>query len=136
MYEFFDHTADLGIRVRADDLLTLLKDAARGLFAGIVENLDDVQPVQQVTLSVEGEEPEYLLFDWLSELLHVFDSQRLLLCEFNLELSAGILRAECRGEPMDESRHRMTHEIKAITYHGLSVVHDTDGWAAEVIVDI
>ncbi|MBW8884477.1 MAG: archease, partial [Planctomycetia bacterium] len=28
------------------------------------------------------------------------------------------------------------HEVKAITYHGLKVDQLTDGWRAEVIVDI
>jgi SHS2 domain-containing protein len=37
---------------------------------------------------------------------------------------------------MDESRHEMDHEVKAITYHGLKVEQTVDGWYAEVIVDI
>jgi SHS2 domain-containing protein len=38
---------------------------------------------------------------------------------------------------MDEARHIMDHEVKAITYHGLSVSQTADGsWQAEVIVDI
>jgi SHS2 domain-containing protein len=37
---------------------------------------------------------------------------------------------------MDESRHEMDHEVKAITYHGLKVEQTADGWYAEVIVDI
>ena len=30
----------------------------------------------------------------------------------------------------------MDMEVKAITYHGLKVQRDGDGWLAEVIVDI
>jgi SHS2 domain-containing protein len=30
----------------------------------------------------------------------------------------------------------MEHEVKAITYHGLRVEQSSDGWMAEVIVDI
>ena len=33
-------------------------------------------------------------------------------------------------------RHELDMEIKAITYHGLKVERDGDGWLAEVIVDI
>ena len=36
MYEFFEHTADLGLRVRARDLNGLFRDAALGLFAGLL----------------------------------------------------------------------------------------------------
>jgi len=30
----------------------------------------------------------------------------------------------------------LSHEVKAITYHGLRVEREGDGWLAEVIVDI
>ena len=31
------------------------------------------------------------------------------------------LQAVCRGEPLDRARHELDHEVKAITYHGLTV---------------
>lgn len=40
------------------------------------------------------------------------------------------------AEPVDPKRHELDMEIKAITYHGLKVERDGDGWLAEVIVDI
>jgi SHS2 domain-containing protein len=30
----------------------------------------------------------------------------------------------------------LSHEVKAITYHGLAVERTADGWRAEVVVDI
>ena len=78
-----------------------------------------------------------MLFDWLTELLYAFESERLLLCEFDVQLAGGKLTATCRGEPMDASRHEMDHEVKAITYHRLHVEQQSDQtWFAEVIVDI
>ena len=38
MYEIFEHTADLGIRVRGGSLNELFADAARGLFSVMVAN--------------------------------------------------------------------------------------------------
>jgi SHS2 domain-containing protein len=46
------------------------------------------------------------------------------------------LTASAWGEPLDRTRHNMEHEVKAITYHGLSVEKVGDEWIAEVIVDI
>jgi SHS2 domain-containing protein len=46
------------------------------------------------------------------------------------------LRAAAWGEPVDPARHELDHEVKAITYHGLKLERDGDGWLAEVIVDI
>ncbi len=44
MYEIFEHTADLGIRVCAGSLDELFADAARGLFAVMVANVDAGSP--------------------------------------------------------------------------------------------
>ena len=137
MYEVFEHTADLGLRVRAANLMELFAEAARGLVAMVVTNLDDVQPVQEMTFQIEGGEPEYLLFDWLNELLYTIDTQRVVFSEFECHRDAGGLTCTARGEPIDKARHELDHEVKAITYHGLKVEEQQDGqWLAELIVDI
>ncbi|HJT33057.1 MAG TPA: archease [Pirellulales bacterium] len=136
MYETFEHTADLGLRVRASDLENLFIDAARGLTSMVVANIDQVRRVRQVTLEVPGTRHDELLFDWLTEILYAFESQRLLLSEFQVRLGDSGLSAIAEGERVDESRHQLEHEVKAITYHGLRVDQTPDGWLAEVIVDI
>src|SRR5262245_58319982 len=136
MFELFEHTGDLGLRVQAATLEELIAEAARGLLAMLVANPEAVRPVQTRTIAVAADEPSYLLFDWLSELLYAFETQRMLLAEFDLKLESGKLTGNCRGEPMDSRRHQMEHEVKAITYHRLKVEQATDGWSAEVIVDI
>ena len=136
MYEHFEHTADLGLRVTAADLAGLFAEAGRGLTSIIVANLDRVRPVREVRIAVEGTRLDELLFDWLNEILYVFESQRLLLAQFDVQIDAAGLRATVRGEEADESRHILEHEVKAITYHGLKVEQTDQGYLAEVIVDI
>jgi SHS2 domain-containing protein len=138
MYEIFEHTADVGIRIRAATLDELFADAARGLFSVMVANLDAVAPVQQecVHLTNEANRLDDLLFDWLDDLLYRFDTRRVLFSRFEVQIEGKDLRATIWGEPMDRSRHEMDGEVKAITYHGLILQHDTDGWLAEVIVDM
>ena len=46
MYETFEHTADLGLRIRAPDLNTLFAEAGLAIFSALVENLDAVRPTQ------------------------------------------------------------------------------------------
>lgn len=136
MYETFDHTADLGLRVRAADLETLFIEAGRGLTSMIVANLDEVRPVCEIALSVPGTRPDELLFDWLSELLYLFETRHLLLTDFEVQIDESGLRATARGEEADDTRHQLEHEVKAITYHGLKVEPADGGWLAEIIVDI
>ncbi len=135
-YETFEHTADLGLRIWADDLDTLFADAARGLFAMIVPEPASVRPTETVTFSIAGEVSELLLFDWLNELLYTYEVRHLLLCEFDVRVGEGGLAATARGEAIDPDRHVLDHEVKAITYHGLKLEQHNQVWMAEVIVDI
>lgn len=136
MYETFEHTADLGLRVRAPSIETLFVDAARGLTSMIAANHDAVRPVREIAFEVPGGRLDELLFDWLSEILYAFESEHLLLSQFEVQFGESGLKATARGEVADESRHQLEHEVKAITYHGLRVEQTPDGWLAEVIVDI
>ncbi len=136
MYEVFEHTADLGLRVRAADLNSLFADAGRGMFAVIAGDLEGISPRHTHKIDLEGTELDYLLFDWLNELLYAFESQRLLLVAFDVHVTETGLAATVAGEPWEPGRHRLEHEVKAITYHALSVVRQGDGWLAEVILDI
>ncbi len=135
-YETFEHTADLGLRVWADDPHALFADAARGLFSMIVTDLDSIRPSLSVPVAVEGELSELLLLDWLNELLYLYDVRHLLLCRFEIEFGPTGLVATAHGEPIDPARHQLDHEVKAITYHGLKLEQQAGRWLAEVIVDI
>jgi len=136
MYTLFDHTADAGLQVSAPDLPTLFADAARGLSALIIENPQDIQPRVPDEIRIEGEQTDFLLFDWLNELLYRFDTGQMLFGEFSIAVDPRGLVARVKGEKFDPARHRAAHEVKAITYHQLGVEQTADGWEARVIVDI
>jgi SHS2 domain-containing protein len=136
VYETFEHTADLGLRVRAGDINSLFREAAQALFSAIVDDLSAVQTKERIEIRLASDDLEYLLVDWLKELLYRFDTEHLLLSRFDVAVEGTALTALAFGEPIDPERHSMLHEVKAITYHGLRVEKTQDGWLAEVIVDI
>jgi len=136
MHEVFEHTADIGLRIRAGDLNGLFEEAARALFSVLVANPESVQPVQEVAFRLAESRLDDLLFDWLAELLSTCDAHHLLFGEFEVDVREDGLTATARGEPIDPSRHQLDMEVKAITYHGLKLQRDGDGWLAEVIVDL
>ena len=136
MYEVFEHTADLGLRVRAPKLSDLFSESAIGLFSIIVANLDAVRDVTSRKVSLPADDYDLLLFDWLSELLYTFETEHLVFSQFSVDISNHGLEATCRGEPLEPDRHLTDHEVKAITYHRLKLEPTDSGWLAEVIVDI
>ena len=144
MYSHFDHTADLGLRAESDTLEMLFADAGLGLTAMFVEHPDRIASVCEFEIQVVAPNLEYLFFDWLSELLFRFESDRQLAAEFreirvqdnreqggSLELTATVV-----GDEFRPSVHLYGHEVKAITYHNLSIEQIDGRWIAEVIVDI
>ena len=136
MYELFEHTADLGLRATAADLDALFAEMAKALLAAMVENPEAVRPDAAATIEIAGDDREYLLFDWLKELLHRFDAEHTVYSRFKVTVRPDGLTATAWGEPVDPARHLLNHEVKAVTYHGLTVEQTPDGWRAEVIVDI
>jgi SHS2 domain-containing protein len=136
VYELFDHTADVGLRVLARDLPSLFREAAEGLFSVIVAEIPRRGTARSIEVRLEAERADFLLVDWLNELLYVFETKRLLLGAFDVELRGTCLRATALGRELDEERDRLLREVKAVTYHGLRVEERPDGWLAEVILDI
>lgn len=136
MHELFDHTADLGLRVRAAELRQLFEEAAVAVSAAMVARFDAVQPRQQEVIRVEGTAHDELLVDWLGELVFRFAARGWIGCRFAVVVDERGLGAEVCGEPYDEARHGAGQELKAITYHGLRVEQDDDGWIAEVVIDL
>jgi len=136
MFELFEHTADLGLRVRAPDLQTLFREAGEGLFAMIAEGRFPARPVREFRFELRAGRWDDLLFDWLNELLYTFDTTGCVLGGFELTVTEKALKARAAGAPLGPSERELVREVKAITYHGLKVEPTADGWLAEVIVDI
>ena len=136
MYEICDHTADLGIRVRAASLAALFAEAASGLTAVMCGAGCRIESAVTESFAIAGTEPTWLLCDWLGEIHAAFEVRRLLFCDFAVAVDADGLRATAHGERYDPNRHVLAHEVKAITHHALDVHRTADGWEAFFIVDI
>jgi len=136
VFETFDHTADLGLRVIADDQEGLFAEAARGLTSLLIEEPGALRSDNRFDMPVPGDDLELLLFDLLNELLFQFETTGFLGREFSVTSTKSGLEVEARGEVIAGQPDRLAREIKAITYHGLKVQQQAGRWMAEVIVDI
>lgn len=134
--EQIDHTADVGIIVRAPDLPMLFSRAALGMFT-VITDIAEVRPVSHQEISIEAEDLPSLLHAWLSELNFLHITRHELYAEFAVgEFSQTHLRAGVAGEKIDPRRHAVYTETKAVTFHGLSVERTDGGWEARIIFDM
>lgn len=136
--ETFDHTADVGIRVRGADLSDVFRTAAEGVFDYIVANRAAVRAAETETVALQADSPLDLLVDWLNELIFRSETGHRLYAQFDItvETNGRALHAVIAGEHVDPLRHVLDHEVKAVTHHGESLVRDEGGWRAELILDI
>ena len=135
-FTILDHTADVGVRATGEDFATALSWTAKGLFS-VITDLDLVEPRELFQVSVASSDREILVVDWLNELLYVYEAEGLLLSEFRVTVGReqSTLEAECHGEPVNLSRHRMRLSVKAATYHELEVVGNGE-WRIQVVLDV
>lgn len=135
-FELFDHTADLGLRVQAGDLPQLLAPAAEGLYASIGE-LVPGGPVSRRRIDLQDDDPALLLRDYLAELLILFEGEQCLATAvFPETFTRGRLTAEIDIRAVDAAASSFYREVKAVTYHQLSIKPIPGGLEATVILDI
>ncbi len=135
-YILIDHTADIGIDVYGESLQELFANAAFALF-DIITELSKVEGKIAYAISVSGIDKEQLLVNWLHELLYLHDVKNLIFNDFCItDITDNQLHATVRGDVIREDKHVIKTEIKAVTYHCLSVVRENDGWKARVIFDL
>lgn len=134
-----EHTADVGIEVRAATLEALFVDAAAG-FCDVITEVARVATGEERTFEVDATGLDLLLVAWLEELLFRFETTGVLYPHGEASVEgkgdSWSLRARMRGERFDSARHPLKVQVKAITYHGLEVARDEQGWRARVIFDI
>ncbi len=136
-YELIDHTADIGIRVAGRDLEELFVRAAEAMFDVMVASKPNLTSSINVPVDVTAHTQDELLVKWLQELLYVFDTRHLVLSSFYIDkLTDTALSGVAKGMKFDELRHEVKHQIKAVTYHKLSVEKKSDVWCARIVFDI
>ena len=135
-YEFFEHTADVGMRASGGSLAELFAHAARGLVALVAED-SALRPVEARAVRLRAASVEALLHAWLTELLVWFDTDRFLPAEYALgSVSATALEGEVRGERFDPARHTSGTEVKGVTHHQFRVEPRDGKWTATIIFDV
>ena len=86
-------------------------------------------------LRVSGHLEFSLLFNWINELIYIFEVERLLFKSFDIiEFTGQSLEATCWGEKYDPSRHQLKTGVKSATYHMLKV--DGEKNRVQVIFDV
>lgn len=130
-YEEEDHTADLALRVWAEDFQALLAQAAQGVYA-----LMGLVPASGPSVAHEMTIPKWnretILVDFLTELLYLLEADGLVLDDFTFEDDLPVIKVR------SSARQILSQEraIKAVTFHLLTVEETTTGVTATITFDV
>ena len=132
-YEVFDHTADVMIRCTGSTIEECFENAAYAMFDQVVD-ASAIESRLERTVEISAEDDEDRLYSLLSELLFIMDFETLVFGKFKVTIDGYKVRCTAYGEPLDRIKHRPHSEIKAVTYHMLSV--DSDVPSVTVVFDV
>ncbi len=140
-FQFVDHTGDTAVLISGDSEATLLGHAARALCAILIDvDRSRLEPCIESDVSLEAEDVESLLIDFLNELVFLFDSRRVL--PISLRISRLTLEAPLRlqatvvGDTYAPDRHRFLTEVKAATFHDVEIRRSSSGLSTTVVFDL
>ncbi|MBR3156264.1 MAG: archease [Methanobrevibacter sp.] len=134
-YEYFEATADIGLRAYGNDMNEAFENAGLAMF-NIISDTSLIIPERKIEFEVASEDDVSLLYDFLEELLFYHETEFMLFSRFDVEIDEKFhLKALIYGEEIDWNRHERKTEIKAITFHKMEV-NKTDHVELQAIVDL
>jgi SHS2 domain-containing protein len=124
-YRLLEHVTDAFVEAWGETLEEAFSQAGRSLFDTMLE-VKSVRTNTNVEIQTSGHDEKELLYNYLEELLLLFEVKQLALGEFSVGLitpTLGEIRLEGKagGEPYDRTRHNGKVEVKGITYHLMEI---------------
>jgi len=138
-YEYLEHTADAKFKAYGATLEEAFENAALAMMNVMIDT-DTVKNTQSEIIELMSSDMDALLFEWLSELLFVFEVENMVFNGFDIEYIKQEsddfhLVAKLMGEPIDLSVHKFGTEVKAATYNDMSIQETESGWTVQATVD-
>ncbi|MDA8402958.1 MAG: archease [Desulfobacteraceae bacterium] len=135
-YTLIDHTADIGICVAGASLTDLFSEAGRAMFEQITDPAR-LSGANHRQITVTGTDRPDLLVNFLRELLSFWTINACLVKTVWIRhINEEHLTADIKFDEYTPETHEILKDIKAVTYHGISVDETRAGWRATIIFDV
>jgi SHS2 domain-containing protein len=139
-FEFLEHTADVYVRAFGEKMWDAYENAALSMFETMTDTSKVAQTVED-SFEVEAEDQYALLYNWLEALLVKSETQGMLYSKFQVENwretpESFKFEAKIWGEKFDPKKHPQKVGVKAVTYHLMVVIRESERVILEFILDI
>lgn len=138
-FEILDHPAELGFRAWAPTMTDLFAHCALAL-SSILVDIETVSPSETVAVEVSAQDQESLLYNWLAEILYLYDGEQWLFskCEavtHKTQEDGEFLQADLTGQKFDPAKHEIKTCVKAVSLQQIKIEKTSKGYSAEVFLD-
>jgi SHS2 domain-containing protein len=134
-YKYLKHTSEAKFKAYGKNIEEVFRNCALAMF-NILGDTDKVKCVKKKKIKIKARDYISLLYDFLSELLYVFETERVFIHDVkdikiskDFELSATIV-----GD--DPGNYELSGDIKAVTYNDMAIKKTSKGYEAVVVVDV
>ena len=139
-YKFLDHKSDLYIESCGKTESEAFEQAGLAIFDSMTD-IDKIDKKKQTRkISVESEDIYSLLYDYLEELLFIYDTEFLLCSDIKLKIERideGFrLEGVLKGEEFDKNKHISKIGIKAPTYSQMEKLEKNRFVCFKFVMDI
>lgn len=137
-YELIDHTADMGMVVRARTFQGLFVNVAKALVEIVLgKEFYKGEEVKAVHIEVDATDLVDLMVRWAGEVLYLLEGKRLIFLDAQeLHVRGCFLASKVLAIPFEEEHHEIKTYLKAVTYHQAEVKHIDGLWTACLIFDV
>ncbi len=137
-FVYLEHTADAEFIAYGRTVDEAFVNAALAMINLMVDPAS-IRPEIEKDVELSGDALDTLLYDWLSELLYIFEVDRLVFGKLEVHASGEPgtyhLRAKAWGESIERHPDIFLH-IKAVTFHDLRFEKRNNIYEAQVLLDI
>lgn len=125
-FRFLEHTADAKIEAEGETIEEAFEEAAKALYE-LMTDTSRIEPKIERNITVEGEDLESLLYNWLEEFIYLTDAEGLVFSEVNVKAikkekdGRYRLTATAKGEKFNHKKHVSKTDVKAATYHEMEI---------------
>src|SRR2546427_9318644 len=124
-YRFLEHVTDAFVEAWGETLEEAFSQAGLALFDTMLD-VRSVQTKTNIEIQTNGHDEKELLYNYLEELLLLFEVKQLALGSFTVTSIVPArrefrLKGRASGEPYDRTRHSGKVEVKGVTYHLMEI---------------
>ena len=133
-YKFLKHTADIKFRVYGSSLNKLFENSALAMKHAVYSG--KINTKIKKSFIVKGKDLEALLYNFLEELLILFDSDDFIASKINVKIDKTKLLLNCEVIGDKIKNYDIGLTIKAVTYNSMYVKKSKTGFEAQVVLDV